>query len=232
MADANYKTGMAIDNAINGLDGIIAIANNANGISSGDIRSAMRAGIPEATQMARGFLVSQYRKSGLKTRTGNLLKMIKKSIITLTDSGQGGVKMILAMPGGRSREEYTKASSLNYGSVRTGKDSLFRAKSSTGRKLIGEAQIRNLKSAGQNSRPSQSFRQVSRDIGVRNTGEQTKNGSAILDTTAGRVIVTKAYKFYYLLDEQIDAIKAVIFNGAMERLTAKIRGNSKLRRAA
>ncbi len=216
---------------IEAMDGLITLANNANNVGPRDLRQAMQSGMPQATRMARGFLASQYSRSGLKRRTGQLLNMIKRSTVSIIDAASSRVALIIAMPGGMSKEAYKKAGSLNYGAVRGGKGSLLKAKNAKGNPLIGEKQRQRLKSAANTMKASDHFRQVSRDVGVRATGK-TQNGSTVMDTTVGQATVTKGFKFYYLTDSQIDKIKAVIFNSAYEQIMAKIKGKSRLRKAA
>jgi len=208
------------------------MANNANNIKTRDIRYAMQIGVPKAERLARQYLVKQYRKSGLKVRTGGLIGMLKRASLSIMDSTSSKVSLLISMPAGLNKKEYKKANSINYGAVRSGKNSLLSAKNAKGNKAIGAKQLANLKSAGQNAKTSQGFMKVSRDIGIRGTGEKTSNGSVILDTTAGQATITKAWKFFYLLESQLDTIKAVIFDSTMEHLRAKITGKKAIRRAA
>jgi hypothetical protein len=217
--------------AFDAMDGIIKLANNANNIGPRDIRQSMQVGVPRAEKMARGFLGKNYRRSGLKVRTGQLIGMVRRAALSIVDPVSSRVALVLSMPAGMTKQDNTKASSVNYGSVRDGKGSLLGATGATGRKLIGERQRRNLKSFGQATKGSEAFQQVSRDVGVRGVGT-TKNGSAVLDTTAGRATVTKAWKYFFLTDSQLEAVKSVIFNSAMEHLMAKISGKRAIRRAA
>ena len=221
-----------IRDSLSALDGFIKLAENAQGIGSSDVRAAMEAGIPEAQKVTRRHLAQNYTKSGLKKRTGQLLGMIKRSVLSIGRGGSSSPNLVIAMPGGLKTEDYQKANALNYGAVRASSGSLLSQKGAKGRFLIGEKQRRKLKdSAGAIGKAGSGFLQVSRDLGAR-SGGTTKSGSAVVETTAGNATVTKAWKYYNLTNRQLLEVKDIIFGRAMEALTSMIRGEKRARKAA
>lgn len=220
-----------IRDAIKGLDGIIQIAENARGIGPSDIRSAVEEGIPDAQKLARKYLAQNYRRSGLKVRTGELLGMIKRSVLSLTNAGTKRISLVLSMPAGKTKKDYQKANALNYGAVRRPADSVLNARGATGRRIVGDKRLANLKSKVQNGKASESFTQIGADLGVRVSGK-TKAGSVEVDTTLGKATVTKAWKYFQITNAQLDEIRDLLFNGALEALTAKITGQKRQRKAA
>jgi len=217
---------------LKGLDGIIAIADNAKGIGPTQIRDAMESGIPEAQKLTRKYLVGSLRSSGIKSITGSLLGMIKRSVVSIIDPNSKRVALRVSAPSGLTKKDYQKMNSLNYGAVRRPKNSILNAKGAGGRRLVGDKQLSNLKSKAQSGKVSSAFTQVSRDIGARVTGGKTSAGSTQVDTTLGTVSVTKAWKFFKLSNAQLDKIKEILFNSAMEVLANQITGKRRSRRAA
>lgn len=214
-----------IRQAADSLDRILALAAQAERIGKGDLQVALRQGQPEAQSMARKFLAAAYKRSGLKSRTGQLLGMVKRSVLNLEDAATGRPAIVIEMPGGAKKEDYVKANSLNYGAVRGKKDSLLNAKGSTGKKLIGWRKRQTLKGLAQSSKDS-----VTKGLVTAYKGKTTKAGSVEVTSTVGNYTATKAWKFYQLTNKQIDEIKNVLFSRALEYIQKKL-GKS-LRRAA
>ena len=201
-------------------DDVIAMTANADNIGARDIRQAMTLGMPEAKRLVSKFLTESLRRSGLKSISGELAKMVRRPVISILDPASSRVALKVSMPAGLKKEDYIKFNSLNYGAVRDSKDSLLGATGADGNKLIGAKQRVNLKNATRGG-VSRGFKKTSRDIGI-SGGGKTKAGSTIFNTSAGRATVTKAHTFFYMTDAQIDKIKSVLYMSAMEYLTKKM----------
>lgn len=224
-------SGNEIRAGVDGLERLMKLAENASNIGPRELRQAVQVGVPEAERMARKYLASRLQRSGVGRKTGQLMNMIKRSTLSIIDPASSRVSLTISMPGGMDKKDYIKANSLNYGAVRGGKGSLLSQKGATGRHLIGETQRRKLKAAAGTTKSGDFYRSVSRDISARSV-QKTDNGSTVLDTTVGKATVTKAFKFFWLSDKQIDTIKNVVFGSAMEYLQAKITGRRVRRKAA
>lgn len=221
----------AINDGFNSLDNLLRMAEQAKNIGPRDLRQAVQVGMPKAERMAQKFLSVQYQKSGLSRRTGQLLNMLKRAKLQIIDPATSRVSLFLSMPSGMDKKDYVKASSLNYGAVRGGKDSALNERGATGRRLIGSKTLQKLKSRAQVMK-SGTFQKISSNLGVSGEVGKTKAGSTTLNTTAGSATVTKAHRFFFLTDKQISEIKGVIFGSAMEYLQAKITGKRSVRKAA
>ena len=220
-----------IRDGFDALDQIVAIAENAQNIGPSDVRRAMDTGVKEAERVARKHLVTNYKRSGLKRRTGELLGMIKRSVLSIVSGGNSRAGILLAFPGGLTKEQYQKANSLQYGAVRASKGSILSQRGANGRFLIGEKQRAKLKGAAQSMKPGDAFVQASRDISLRGVGK-TENGSTMVDTPAGTATVTKAWNYFYLDNRQLTEVKDIIFQRAMGALVSMIRGDKRIRKAA
>ena len=218
-----------IKEGFDSLDAILRLADNARNIGPADLRLAMQVGIPQAQRTAQKMLASQLRRSGIQRRTGQLENMAKRAKLSISDPASSSVSLNIAMPPGMDKGDYIKANSLNYGSVRG--DGLSQ-RGANGRKLVGDKTLQKLK-AQAGSLKAGTFRQVSKTLGVlQQSDRQTKAGSTVLDTTAGTVKVTKAFKFFFLTNSQLATIKDIIFRSAFDYLTAKIEGRRLTRKAA
>ena len=138
----------------------------------------------EATRVVRGMLLTNYSRSGITTRTGKLRSALGKVEAIVKLEGKKP-KIIIMMPSNIGNYDngsnfYEAAASVNYGSVRGGKEKNKKRR----RKIKKKVQ----KNAGR-KKPKDSLIVEGHLL---STGKQTKAGSTI----SGGTTVTKAYDYW------------------------------------
>jgi hypothetical protein len=217
--------------ADNALDAIIDLAERVDGIDNRDYVAALEHAAPQATQEARNALVSNYRASGVETRTGKLLRAIKGSILEVVVNKAGGAYVKVSMPSGKDKNFYIAANSVNYGRVNS-KDfdvkeeriqrSIAGPYEKVGIRKAGAKRRQKLKASIHNKKggrlvnAAQGLSYDAKAVG------KTKAGSAKVDTTLGSATVTKAFDFFKLKQSQKLKISRILFKGARAYLEEKL----------
>lgn len=150
----------------------------------------------ELTKLARKFLLNNYTRSGLKTRTGKLKNALASSNVVVSLGKNPNIKII--MPSGLSNYEdgsnvYEVASSLNYGAVHNINERNKKRK-------------RSIKKAVQrNSKKKKMSDTVVAQGHILTGAKKTKKGSTKF---GGGSYVTKAYNFWELSSSQMEELKS------------------------
>jgi len=217
--------------ADNALDAIIDLADRVDGIDNRDYVKALEHAAPQATQEARNALVSNYRASGVKTRTGELLRALKRSILEVQVTKGGGAYVKVSMQSGKDKKFYISANSVNYGRVNS-KDfdvkedrmqrSIGGRMEKVGIRKAGAKRRQKLKASLQKKGGS---RLVNAAQGLSYDAKavgKTKAGSTTVETTLGSATVTKAFDFFRLSGSQKAKISRILFKGARAYLEEKL----------
>jgi len=206
---------MGIKQADDALSSIIELAERVDGIHERDYTKALESALPQATREARRYLVANYRESGVKTQSGELLRGIKRAVLSV-DKGKGGSYVRVAMPSGKDKAFYVAANSVNYGRVNS--KALGGSENKSGAK-----KRRKLKSSIQKGKRGGRLASAGADLSydTKSIGK-TKAGSAKVDTTLGSATVTKAFDFYKLKEAQRKKIQNTLLTGAQEYLEEKL----------
>lgn len=179
--------------------------------------TAARKAAAEVEPMVQGFLLQNLRNSGLtlgKSKDGSppLEGIVGGSTLTVLIKGNpdspAGITLKYQVAAGLPEKAYKKASSVNYGAVRT---------SRSNRDVIGEKRKRSLKKALWNS--------TALIRGEPNARKNAWLAKAKIDVTkasfkgksisVGGFSATRAWKFYKLNDSQIKQV-VVAFTVALE----------------
>jgi len=176
---------------------------------------ALESAKPRATREARKYLVQNYRASGVETQSGELLRGIKKAVLSIDAGKSGGAFVKVSMPSGKDKKFYVAANSVNYGRVNS--------KSLKGDSRADAKRRQRLKASV--AKGTKGSRLKSAGAGLSYDAEtvgSTKAGSATVSTTLGSATVTKAFDFYKLKKSQGARVRDILLRGAQAFLEEKM----------
>ena len=217
-----------VRSADDSLQAIIRMTERVGDIDQQDYIDALKSAVPEARREAQKQLKANYNASGVKTRTGRLLRAITNSLMEVFIDKKGSGRVKVSLPGGKDKDFYVAANSVNYGRVNSKDFDIKTTK--TVRSIEGPLITREQSRAGRKRRQKLKEKvqkglgkgrlvNVARGLAVdASKTRTTKAGSAIVETTLGTATVTKAFDFYKLSPSQELKIVRVLYKGAREYL--------------
>lgn len=155
------------------------------------VQKAMQEITRRITPMVRGFLVQNYNKSGVKTRTGKLLKALQRTEVKINIFGRKP-KLTIHMPAGVDKYKdgsdfYEASAAVNYGAIRNVAEGNKKRRKNLKKKA--QKKINRKKSGGD----------VIGQGHILKDANKTKGGSLKFE---GGVVVTKGFNFFELTSSQ------------------------------
>jgi len=220
-----------LKNAEGAIDSILTLVDSVGEISPRDYMKALESAAPEATILARKFLAANYKRAGVKTRSGDLLNGIKASIIEFQSARGGKVSARASMPTGKDKKFYKAANSVNYGRLNSKEFDVSRERTQRG--IGGGLETVNVRKVGAKRREKlkrkvqggSKGRLVVAGQGLAydaSKATKTNAGSTVVNTTMGSATVTKAFNFFTFTPQQEAKLRRVLIWGATEYLNEKL----------
>ena len=219
-----------IQTGFRALDELIEGSKKISGIGRQQYINAIESGIPAAQREARRQLARSFAMSGVKSKTGELLRAIKGSILRFKTGTSGGY-LEISMPSGKSQKFYKRANSINYGRVNSqdfdvSEEKLIRSigggTTTQQYRTVGKRARQSLKKTVQKGRPVKRGQKIGSLLQVESESRKTTSGSTIVETNLGTATVTKAYNYYKLNRGQLANVRLKLYEGIEEYLGTTI----------
>jgi len=235
-----FKHGMHVNQSVvrdadDALEAIISMAKSVEDINQDDYAEALDDAVPFVVGEARRMLVANYNSSGVKTRSGDLLKAIKRSFLEVFIDDRGGAFFKASMPPELPDSFYIRANAVNYGRVNSSdfnRVSLrdVRNIENSGRTVravrkVGAKRRRKLKDKIQRGNLKGLVKPAKGLSFSATATSKTKAGSTVVKTSLGTATVTKAFLYYYLLGSQKARLRRALVRRARGILEEKL-GNA------
>jgi hypothetical protein len=194
------------------------LAGAIESIKPRDLVKALEFGAQEAEGIAQDFAVKNFGRSGVKSRSGDLLSAVSNSKLALIAGGGGASLLRFSLEPKLSKEFYIRANAVEYGAIRSPEGRQGTLKSvrnipDTGRNVqlhrnIGKRRRSALKKKLQGkidkgSRAQKIAGGLTLDTG---TVTVTESGSVSGQTSLGKVTVTKAHNYFKLSAPQMKTV--------------------------
>jgi len=202
------------------------LAGAIEGISPRDMVKALEFGAQEAEPLAQEFAVGNFGRSGVKSRSGELLSAVSNSSLSLVAGGRGGSMLNFSLESGKKKDFYVRANAVEYGAIRspegnqgslkdvrniqdTGTATQFHRKIGKRRRSALKETLQGKINTG--SRAQKIARGLTLDT---ESVKVTKAGSVSAQTSLGKVTVTKAHDYFKLTKSQIKVVTAEVVSEA------------------